>query len=56
MLQNDGTGQLDVAFSVPVGEQPHQVVSGDFNGDGLPDLATANDAEASITILLNGRS
>jgi hypothetical protein len=29
------------------------VVAGDFNGDGRPDLATANYAINTVTIVLN---
>ena len=40
-------------MEVGVGQQPHQIVAADFDGDGDLDLATANDAEASVTILMN---
>ncbi|MCH8306086.1 MAG: FG-GAP repeat protein, partial [Candidatus Marinimicrobia bacterium] len=32
---------------------PHALISGDFNGDGKPDLATPNTGDNTITILLN---
>src|SRR5687767_11975614 len=35
-----------------VGVSPQAVESGDFNGDGRPDLAVANSASNSVTILL----
>ncbi len=35
----------------PVGSQPQSVVVGDFNGDGRPDIATANQASNDISIL-----
>src|SRR5262249_47458571 len=30
------------AQTLPVGKQPFAVVTGDFNGDGIPDVVTAN--------------
>ncbi|MBK9715160.1 MAG: VCBS repeat-containing protein [Kouleothrix sp.] len=36
-----------------VGFGPSSVVVGDFNGDGKPDLATANTHEADLSVLLN---
>ena len=41
-----------LALSQAVGAQPHAVVAGDFNGDGLPDLATANVGDGSVSILI----
>jgi len=35
-----------------VGGQPVSIVTGDFNGDGLPDLATANQIGGNVSILL----
>jgi type II secretory pathway component GspD/PulD (secretin) len=36
-----------------VGNTPVAIVAQDFNGDGLKDLATANEGDSTITILLN---
>ena len=36
----------------PVGNGPSSVAVGDFNGDGIPDLAIANNNSNDITILL----
>ena len=35
-----------------VGNGPLEVVSGDFNGDGVPDLATANFGANTVSVLL----
>ncbi|MEP6517622.1 FG-GAP-like repeat-containing protein [Microcoleus vaginatus] len=37
----------------PIGSSPFGVSIGDFNGDGLPDLALANYASSTASILLN---
>ena len=34
------------------GEYPYSVAVGDFNGDGIPDLAVANYSSNTVTILL----
>ena len=39
------------AVSYPVGVNPQAVVTGDFNGDGRLDLAVANSASNSVSIL-----
>ena len=36
-----------------VGDSPRAVIAADFTGDGLPDLATANAASNSISVLVN---
>ncbi len=36
----------------PVGSSPNSVVIGDFNGDGRPDIATANKPSNDISVLL----
>lgn len=36
-----------------VGNQPEAVVAVDLNGDGIPDLAVANYADCTITVLFN---
>src|SRR5262249_29015014 len=42
-----------VANTVSVGTQPFWMATGDFDGDGKPDIATANNAGNSITIIPN---
>src|SRR5207244_1408448 len=37
-------------ISLPV--QPQAVVTGDFDGDGVPDLAVANAASGDVSVLL----
>jgi hypothetical protein len=39
-----------------VGARPDGVAVGDFNGDGIPDLAVANNDAASVSILLGNTS
>jgi VCBS repeat-containing protein len=47
-----------VTFSGPtnfgVGDGPNSVAVGDFNGDGDPDLAVANEFAESVSVLLGG--
>ena len=40
------TGPVDY----PVGAEPNSVVVADFNGDGLPDIATANSSVNTVTV------
>lgn len=40
-------------LSVAVGSGPYALVVGDFNGDGRPDLATANSYDNSVSVLIN---
>src|SRR5882762_7464554 len=40
------------ARTFAVGSGPHSVVIADFNGDGKPDLVTANDYSNDVSILL----
>ncbi|MES2513375.1 MAG: FG-GAP-like repeat-containing protein [Bacteroidota bacterium] len=46
-----------LCFSEPkfrgVGSSPEGLISGDFNNDGFPDIATTNYGSDSITVLLN---
>jgi hypothetical protein len=46
----DGTFQTGVGY--PVGVNPSYVISGDFNGDGIPDLAVANQGSNAVSLLL----
>jgi uncharacterized protein (TIGR03437 family) len=54
VLLGDGTGGLSPSPQGPLatGLTPIGIVHGDFNGDGKIDLAVANSAASSVTILL----
>ncbi len=39
-----------------VGNSPNAIVTGDFNGDGVPDLAVTNNYDNTISILLGRRT
>jgi hypothetical protein len=61
ILLGDGDGTFTEAGNSPirVGLTPYSVAVGDFNGDGNPDIVTANDADVNsnpgtVTILLGG--
>jgi hypothetical protein len=52
----DGTFSPAAGSPVPTGRGPFSLVAGDFNGDGNTDLAVANSADNTVTILLgNGK-
>jgi len=55
LLLGNGSGGFTSATSSPfaVGTEPFFVAVGDFNGDGSPDLATANFGSGTVTVLLN---
>jgi hypothetical protein len=38
---------------IPVGDYPVAIVAGDFNGDGRPDLAAANENSGSVSVLMS---
>jgi hypothetical protein len=50
---NVGGGRFAAQPSVTVGDNPYFVVAGDFDGDGRPDLAVANNFGSSVSILLS---
>jgi hypothetical protein len=54
ILMGNGKGSFTQAPGSPVtvGVQPEYIAVGDFNGDGVPDLATANNGGDSVTFLL----
>jgi Bacterial Ig-like domain (group 3)/FG-GAP-like repeat/FG-GAP repeat len=58
LLLGDGNGGFTPATGSPfaVGHHPNSVTAGDFNGDGKPDLAIANYADNTVTVLLNNGS
>lgn len=39
--------------SYPVGSGPAQLITADFNGDHIPDLATVNSSSNTVSILIN---
>ncbi len=57
-LLGNGSGGFTAGTGSPfaTGTQPDAVVVGDFNGDGMQDLATINSVSANITVLLGDGS
>ena len=53
VLLNDGAGNFTVLGTAPLSAGPQNPVAGDFNGDGIPDVAVANSFDTTISILLN---
>jgi hypothetical protein len=52
-LLGNGDGSFQPAVNFPAGNAPISVVVADFNHDGFPDLAVANeDAQGTVSILL----
>ncbi len=49
------TANFTLAASRGVGSSPYSIAVGDFNGDGQPDLATANYSDSNTSVLLNTR-
>ena len=54
----DGLGSATVAATVTTAtiatsSQPAGIAVGDFNGDGKPDLVTANEGSGTLSVLLN---
>ncbi len=58
ILRNQGNGTFAPGFGSPytVGDSPVRVTTADFDGNGLPDVAVANQAGASATVLLRSGS
>ncbi len=50
LSKSDGTLQAGVTY--PAGGTPFQVIVGDFNGDGLEDLAVSNTGDSTASVLL----
>src|SRR5262249_49528435 len=53
VLLGNGDGSFQAPLSYHAGESPYAVVVDDFNGDGFPDVATANWNSNNVTVLLN---
>jgi hypothetical protein len=53
ILLGNGDGTFTAVASNPaVGHYPYSLVAGDFNGDGIPDLAVGNVEDNNVSILL----
>ena len=52
-ILNDGGGVMTVSGNYIGGYAPHGVATGDFDLNGLPDLAVINEGVPSTNILLN---
>ncbi len=53
ILLGDGTGSFTPAATLPVGYSPYSVAVGDFNGDGVLDLAVANWCGNDINCIIS---
>jgi hypothetical protein len=52
VLLGMGSGAFGNRTTYLVGKEPASVAVGDFNGDGIPDLAVANAGDGSVSVLL----
>lgn len=50
--RGDGSFGPLPALTYGVAQQPSAITSGDFNGDGVPDIATSSYSGASVSVLL----
>lgn len=51
VLVNNGNGGFMDPLSFPVGGSPNNIVSGDWNADGIVDVAVVNSGSANLTLL-----
>jgi hypothetical protein len=51
---NAGGGRFGAQQTFTVGTTPIALAAGDFNGDGLADLAVANNGSSTVSVLLSG--
>lgn len=59
ILTNNGTGEFTLSATVPAGVLPgalRNVIAADLNGDGHPDLITADTTDQALTVFLNTAS
>jgi len=56
VLTNDGNGGFVLSSSPGTGIRPIGVTAADLNGDGLPDLVSANETDNTLTVLFNTAS
>ncbi|MEI6297437.1 MAG: FG-GAP-like repeat-containing protein, partial [bacterium] len=52
VLLGSGTGTFGTKSDYAVGVAPYSVITGDFNGDGKTDIATANRNTNNVSVLL----
>jgi predicted NUDIX family NTP pyrophosphohydrolase len=52
VLLGNGDGTFQDAQTFGAGSIPRSVAVGDFNGDGIPDLAVANEGSGNVSVLL----
>ena len=53
VLRNNGNGTFSTLATPATGNHPRSVAVGDFDRDGLPDLATADTNSNRVTVLRN---
>jgi hypothetical protein len=53
LLLGIGDGNFRPTVNFGVGRGPYFVAIGDFNGDGMQDLATANRTSNNVSVLIN---
>ncbi len=55
-ISTPGTIAISANVDYTTGNIPYSITTADFDGDGKPDLATANDADNTFTVLRNAGS
>lgn len=53
ILRNEGDGTFAETGRLPVGDFPHAATAVDLDGDGDPDLVTANRSSDDLSVLMN---
>jgi hypothetical protein len=53
VLLGNGDGTFTNKSTPSVGSTPQSIMLGDFNGDGLPDVAVVNQGSNTVTVLLS---
>jgi len=53
ILLGQGDGTFETSILAGVGNAPHSGTTGDFNHDGLPDLATTDYESGTVSVLIN---
>ena len=53
VFTNNGTGEVVLSTNITVGLEPASVATADVNGDGFPDLISANVGDNTLTVLTN---